>query len=132
MLCTVKPQTLLLQAAAKSTGIPGFKGDQAKRLSCQNHTSCAIRMDPKTSLVAQGNGEAKPLHSGVPSVLQRQTSCPGGLSSSERSSRLCEGCCERGQQGDSNRGWAAWGGGRRRLPAPGCLQGTAQPLPPSE
>lgn len=50
----------------------------------------------------------------------------------QRSSRLCEGCRERGQQGDSNRGWAAWGGGRRRLPAPGCLQGTAQPLPPSE
>lgn len=28
MLCTVKPQTLLLQAAAKSMGMPGFKTRQ--------------------------------------------------------------------------------------------------------
>lgn len=42
MLCTVKRQTLLLQAAAKSKGMPGFKGDQAKRLSSQNQTNCVI------------------------------------------------------------------------------------------
>lgn len=89
---------LAAKAAAKSTGVPWFKGDQVKRLSCQNQSSCVIKMAPKTSLVALGNGEAKPFHGRGSLCLAEADPLAGVLSSPVGSSRLGESCCEQGQQ----------------------------------
>lgn len=117
MLCTVKPQTLLLQAAAKSMGMPGFKRDQANRLSCQNQPNCVIKMAPKTNLVALGNGEAKPRRDSLLSCRGRHLG-QGVLSPPGRSSRLCEGCPGQGEQGNSNSGMGSLRRGQEGTASP--------------
>lgn len=89
---------LAAKAAAKSTGVPWFKGDQAKRLSCQNQSRRVIKMAPKTSLAALGNGEAKPFRGRGSLCLAEADTLAAVLSSPVGSSRLGESCSEQGQQ----------------------------------